>query len=540
MAVGFSLVLHDPTTRTQHAFHMEPSPEEITTEEKHLLTLVPLPGLNVVYRESHGHDIKEVNWRGTFGLKPRPGFSPGIDRTGTELFFEFRKHVWDRYVEARGSKDPKIAQGVKLEYHDWAADLHYYCEPTRFLTPRGRDNKTFFRYDISFELYAPIQKKFKAPQAEPITEAAQASNHFKRAMEELTAAGQPLSDLSDKARNALQRNVLQPMQLYTQALDAFVSGASSVVAIPGRSLYRILDGMADFIQEAGTTLSTPLTDQVNILRNLRRTINRLAVQAPQMFKDDINTALSDMERFTFEAEDESDSAAVLADKRGGRNQLLQAYGQGVTVELYQGAKAVRVRADDTLQTLAVAHLGRVGAWREIAVLNGLQGNADLTPGDDILIPVVPGNESAGVRGDLGLDRFASSQTTEERLLGRDIQTVQDANGKLDVVFGQDNDLATVGGVANLIQAVQLKTRISQGTLLEEPEYGLRRLVGKRGHPVELVALKHRLQVAAESDPRVVEAEVRVEQTGNAVDASFALTPVGTLGRRPVSAVVERV
>jgi hypothetical protein len=98
----------------------------------------------------------------------------------------------------------------------------------------------------------------------------------------------------------------------------------------------------------------------------------------------------------------------------------------------------------------------------------------------------------------------------------------------------------VGGLSNLKQAVLLKTRIAQGQLLEEPEFGLSSVVGRKGTPSETLALKHGLMVAATSDPRIESAAVVITREGNVTTASFSLIPAGLAGNRPVTAVVGGV
>lgn len=535
----FSLVIHDPRTNTRKTFHMAPAPEEVTLEEKHLLTLVPLPGLDVFYKESHGHDIRTVSWRGTFGIKQRK-LADGTTKTGLDLFFAFKKAVWDQYLVNASSKDPRIRKGARIEYHDYTQDLHYYAEPVRFLTPRGRDNKTFFKYDIAFQLHAPIKQAIDLPVKDAKAIARQTNNALKRFLEKIKAVGSWIADKAEKLQNLVNRYVIQPVTQLVGALDSFLSGVTAVISLPLKITAQIIDGIALVVEQVGTLTNDIVTTGINDLRNIRRATMRVAA-AGELFKANMDIAADDYRRFMIEEEDDGDSDVTLEDKRAGENQRRMAYANQVTEDSYEGARRVTVRADDTLQRMAATYLGDASKWRHIAILNGYEGNGDLASGTDILIPVIPGNEGSGISGDLGNDRYATNPALmEERLYGRDLAVVPDGNGYLDIHWGEDDDLATVAGSDNLIQAVRLKTRIPQGELLENPEYGLRRLVGKRGHPFELPALVHGLKVAAESDPRIAEADVKVEQTGNVVDANYTLYPVGAVGRRPVDAVVERI
>lgn len=555
ISLGFTLVFHDPEKGTQTTFHMRPSPEEVSMQERHLHTLVPLPGLNVVYEESHGRDIIPVSWRGTFGLKQRPANhspTPKIARerdpstiTGTDLFFDFKRLFWGRYLDLKESKDPRISKGTKIEYHDWDSDLHYWATPVRFGTPRGKDNRTFFRYEIDWQLKYPIKVVLPLPDVDGRHLAAQVSNRFKRGLEEMKRLGTWMRDTGERFQSIVDRYVMGPMRQITSALEAFISGATFLVELPVRIMTDLLSGIdraltyvAEHVERVGALVDSASTVGINFLRNIKRTAQRLLNAGAHLFKTDLQTARDGYASQVYEDEVAGDSDVVLADKATSPE---RAYASRLAGGTYQSALSVKVRAGDTLQALALKHLSDASRWRDIAMLNGFEGNDDLVTGNSILIPVNAGPEGSGIANDLSSDRYYRDNSLEqERLYGRDIQTVQGPDGRLDIVFGEDNDIATVGGYDNLIQAVQLKTRIRQGTLLENPEYGLRRLVGERGHPLELPALKHGLQVAVESDPRIAEARVIAEQEGNVVNVSYELIPVGVVGRRPVSAVVGRI
>ena len=529
---GYTLVLVEPGL-TPTEFDLIPGPEEVRSEKSALTTLIPLPNLSV-YREGHGNGIEELTLAGTFGFKKRQ--VGGLVWSGAEMFLAFRKGFWDKYQSLFGSNDP-LKQKVRLEYHNWDEDEHYYAEPTRFVTPRGKDNKTFFRYEFSLRLYAPIQRKFTVPAVDKLNLADRAGKFFKMVLETLSNAGRWLVRQTEQVSSFLNRYVLQPLAELTKAIDDLVRGVTTMLNYPLHAISRLGDAIAQTIEEMGAIVGDALTETANTLRNTRRMLHRLC-NAPELFKQSVNAGTEELARQYYQLLDyATDSAAVQEEKMSGRNLHLMQQASRIRENSYSGAQRARIRQGDTLQKLAVRYLGDAFRWREIALLNGLESTElSLMAGQEILIPSIPALEGSGVSGDLGDDRKLSNASLSERLYGRDLKLVEES-GKLSVVFGADNDLVTVAGEENLKQAVLLKIKIQQGQLLENPEWGMRRTIGKKATPVETLALKHGLEETVKSDPRLEDASIRIERYENKTTVYLSLTPVGMAGARPISAVV---
>lgn len=528
---GYTLILVEPGLSPTE-FHLAPSPQDVRSEKTALTTLTPLPGMSA-YRESHGNGFETVILQGTFGAKTRQ--VGGIDWSGAEMFLAFRKGFWDRYLSLVGSADP-VKQKTQMEFHNWDEDEHYYAEPIRFVSPRGHENRTFYRYEFTLQLYAPIAPKFTQPVVDKISLADQVSKFLKMVAEKLKAAGEWLSEKTQLVASWLHRNVLQPIADLVTALDTFVAGVSAVVNFLPRALNRLCDSISQTIEAMGDIVGDTLTETANALRNTRRALNRLR-QAPELFIQSVNAGLDELSSQYYQLVQDGDSTAVQEEKLGGRNLGLMRQAQQISENNYQGAQRVTIRQGDTLPKMAVRYLGDASRWHEIALLNGID-DPDISSlaGQEILVPTIPGLTGTGIAGDLGDSGKIANATMSERLYGRDLR-LGEQDGFLGFEFGANDDLCTVAGEANLVQAVTLKTRIAQGQLLEDPNFGLRRVVGKKATSAETKALVYGLQVAAQSDPRVEKAEVAVTREGNVTTANYTLYPVGVAGSRPISAVV---
>ncbi len=157
-----------------------------------------------------------------------------------------------------------------------------------------------------------------------------------------------------------------------------------------------------------------------------------------------------------------------------------------------GWKTVTVRSGDTLQRLALRELGTAMRWAEIAALNNLlppyfaQEATDnvIAYGGNVLLPI-PQADSLATADDPFLTDLL---LTEE--------------GFLSVTEG--GDLATVSGVENLEQALEMRVVAHKRSMLFHPEYGswVFTLVGRVNIESQADLTAFYAQSAMIEDPRI--------------------------------------
>ncbi|MGH7238712.1 MAG: LysM peptidoglycan-binding domain-containing protein, partial [Candidatus Saccharimonadales bacterium] len=113
---------------------------------------------------------------------------------------------------------------------------------------------------------------------------------------------------------------------------------------------------------------------------------------------------------------------------------------------FTGVVLYTVKAKDTLQSIAQNKLGDVSLWYVIAQLNGFIGNGNLVVGNQIYIPVTTGSVSLDNKG------FIISENVARDPYGTDIQLSGDGR----IVITESDDVGLVSGIANVIQAVNLR------------------------------------------------------------------------------------
>lgn len=121
-----------------------------------------------------------------------------------------------------------------------------------------------------------------------------------------------------------------------------------------------------------------------------------------------------------------------------------------------------VRHGDNLRRIALRELGTAALWVQLALLNGLrppyvvQSEAEradglLVAGDMIKVPAP--------------DAYVSADADPEGVFGRDLRIT---GGQL---VADGGDLAIIGGMDNLMQALKNRVSVAKRELAYHPEYG---------------------------------------------------------------------
>lgn len=176
------------------------------------------------------------------------------------------------------------------------------------------------------------------------------------------------------------------------------------------------------------------------------------------------------------------------------------------------------RRGDTLKRIALRELGHADQWVELALLNGLRPPY-LVDDEE--------NRTAGVlvAGDLikipSAMAMADAETNPEQLFGRDLAVFN----KL-LQADDHGDLALVGGVANLKQALLHRLLVRKRELAFHPAYGnfAAQLIGRANGPTGGSLAAFYMRSAMLEEPRVKEvprSEARIEGDAIRVDADVA-------------------
>jgi phage baseplate assembly protein W len=183
-----------------------------------------------------------------------------------------------------------------------------------------------------------------------------------------------------------------------------------------------------------------------------------------------------------------------------------------------GYRFVQTHRGDTLPNIAARELGDAGRWAEIIVLN------------DMVYPYLtddPAKVTAGVFLTGGLITIpaatpGAATNDPNSVFGRDIALT-------DGEFAFDNgDFATVGGLANLNQALTNAIDTDCGELIYHGSYGslVRQVVGGKNDPTDVLLAANYAQTTVATDPRIASVSSSIgTAAGNAIAVNVSAVTI---------------
>ena len=197
---------------------------------------------------------------------------------------------------------------------------------------------------------------------------------------------------------------------------------------------------------------------------------------------------------------------------------------------YVGINIYIVKAHDTLQSIAQSQLGAANLWPFIAAVNKtITSNNDLYAGLEIYVPV------STTSGGTEKDGFILTEDVLRNPYGTDIRV--DANG--DIVVFESNDVATISGEANVLQAIDLRLKTEVGSMITQTAYGLVSQPGLSGTAQAVSYVRMNLIDALMKDPRIAQVKnVRVIIERDSLKCSAEIYLVGYEKSIPASVILQ--
>ncbi|RVT91407.1 hypothetical protein EOD42_22390 [Rhodovarius crocodyli] len=203
-----------------------------------------------------------------------------------------------------------------------------------------------------------------------------------------------------------------------------------------------------------------------------------------------------------------------------------------TTRYAAGWRFVAIRHGDTLQALALRHLGSASRWADLASLN------DLVPpylsGDPAEVTASGGRVlayGASIRV-FAASATADAQTDPEEVFLTDLALVA---GRLTV---ENGDYGTVSGMENFKASLARRLSIELGELPFHPSYGcaVRSIIGSVNGPTGAALAGRAVRRALLQDPRVQEVgRVVVSAAGHRAPIEASVTPIGSAAVTTISA-----
>lgn len=442
------------------------------------------------YIEHQGNLFKNINLKGTTGLRPNKnkpgailvlpfGSTPGIpdnERTGFDDLVDL-VNLFRLYFACK--EDLDLAHKTTMIWRNGREGEYFVVEPLTFKTSRTSGSPMTTSYDIqlkTIERWTPpaVNRTPDLPTSESWRQ------KLKRHTANLSDAYAQVNALQDRLISVGARfitDILQPANDLLNAVTLFGETSRRISEVPRFAVANLASNVksaAAALDEVAYNYNDGLADTAKFTGQQLRVMQRA-----------IDGIYTTTELFSVEPASKSNRMQSAFDSTTpGRRRELSGGAAGMTLPT-GGAALADINVGEDIRKVAKRLIGDAASWKALVILNDLKapyisstgdGVEVLRPGvDKILFP------SAGTTSSRATTREPGSRPNASTLYGRDAKLGPMVNGVRDLAISQGGDIATIEGVANVSQAVDIKCNTEQGELVAHPNFGIRLPIGVRGN-----------------------------------------------------------
>ena len=408
---------------------------------------------------------------------------------GRSAFYKFRDDIM-RYKDA-GNFEYK-----ELRVYDLFDAQAYKCILVDFTLERVPQTPIWYPFVIKLFVYARMNNRlsFVLPS---LSLATGEPNQLLNDINTFTNWIQTAGNLSSQIRNTCG-TVLADSQLLAARLNTAAATAVNVVLTPLQIATKLVTdstAMATAVYATYASGALGIQQYATFLESAHASINRALALWGYAAQNQGNATAS--QTIIYDA-----GLAVSSTDYSGasndRNPSPQSY-------TFNGYKTYVVGGRDTLQRIAINQMGDENLWPFIALINNITSNAELVPNSTIYIPILNVGATA-------IDSYVVSSNQAHDPLGTDIAL--DADGNL--LLGA-NDLVTVSGIANLMQAINTRLQTEEGQLIKQTAFGLLVQAGNAAVGLTNSYVQMAIESSLIQDPRIAQVQdVKVMVDGDAI------------------------
>lgn len=490
--------------------------------------------------------------------------------SGQRHFQYLQDSVFRVYADLK--RDPDSSAKTKLFFHNPKDEEHWEVAPRKFSCERTADRPTIYAYDIELLVVGPASAADadlweEQPTIDWLKNAQNVANtgvqmirggindltnltaeiksyasNFETIMSNAIGLADAAADLIDGTTEIIERPYSSIVNMVEDVEDAFNEIADKTEKLYAAGMLQI-DAITGIIEN-------PVPDEVvKAIQDIAAGASVLGTQ-PSLFAEQLDPRLRALKasqsisrtatQDDLDAAAEEEPPSTLQDVELRGTGLMPGDATRVNGEIdvdeaspvYTGVEEVVVQRGDTLMSLAAKYLGDARRWTDIAVLNDLkppyvsgQACVNLLLGDDPALPssigvgtkiLVPNyKRPAEARPKLPVLGVQPDAPADERILGRDFKLTRDANGRFDFEVSESgDDLKTVSGVNNLVQAIGQRLSIERGHDVLFKRLGLERTVGMKLTVVGQEETRFRVARAVLADPRIASVRQSVVESSS--------------------------
>lgn len=485
-SILFEIVNIKNPSRPVEAFTLTVPPESVEIEEPQRIARTKTFG--GLWEDDYGPDNLKINISGNTGgsdlrktyVPPSLAASVPSEFSGKSAFYHFRDRIM-RYKDTIGnyseyelriydlSTAPDLAKTSPI-YQSFGEG--YVVSLDKFKLTRNKDRPLYYNYTIELiakrSLGQPSLEERRKPPA-LVEDPQRLIENVKKAAKVIRAFFAKVRDIQDKADNVLEvadHLSAQLYEFYRRTMDMVTYPAS----LARRVLHRTKE-LTDAIDNLGESWTETVGIVVEDYYSMILVAQEAAASAAALVtrsktfeaagkavihvSSDPTSAEAPAKRYAGLTPEEQEIPAYVLDSVISERESIDIYGH------------VLVLIDDTvsLEKLAADYYGNPSYQELIASYNGIEDINDLEAGSTIKVPVL-------MRGDLLTGNLVYSESLID-VYGSDIKLDEGGNP----VIGESGDYIAVEGIANIIQALNLRLNQSLGTRLRLTIYGIRSSIG---------------------------------------------------------------
>lgn len=564
-------------------------PDQLVVKRVFGQTVVPT--LGGVVAEERGLVWRDLTISGHFGLRPKTGIdtttrspstaegfgpvSPVDQLSGPLWVRRMLVNIFDRYAALKA--DPETSAGTVLIWHDFKEEESFVIVPGEVNLNRTTATRLLYPFTIQAKAIGPADKLILpveelGPIASALSDLRSVVRAVSRALGLVEAAFQEASAVLGEVRYfaATVDSVFDSVSRIIAAAKDFTEGVTSTISV-GLSLFtsaaEALDAILALL-ESDEPNSAGIAAVDTVPAEVRQTFAEMQdglhgimaqpaafartyeIEALAHAKESQGMRSVSRADLDLAALSPATTAAEMETRTTGAGDRTRkdadAFPRARVFGSYTGFHPYTVRGGDTVQGLAARFLGNGMLWYDIVLVNGLKppyiswagGPNVARPGDTLLMPRLGGGSPTN-------SAARKTGAAAEQLFGRDcrlVETPTSRPGRPEVDLAIDartsTDLATIGGTANLVQAVQLRVWTTRGTMVHYPGYGLPPTVGFGNTAANLTALKVGLRSTLAQDSRIAAVlAIRTSASGDTLEVDADVLPIGNAAPTTLSTVV---
>jgi len=408
----------------------------------------------------------------------------GYDQRGA--FYTFRNDIM-RYKD-RAEWDKK-----ELRVYDLYDEQGYKCILRDFSLDRHAENPLRYPYTINLMVYQRYDQK---PDL---------------GLQAIEISKDPFSALAeiDEALDAIEEG----MQFATDILSAISLVRQQAKLVYGR-LNLFLNNVGGFVEAPLNTIKQMFEMNMDLLKAVKPAWDTAVITYDQYMSigEYIHANIANSLAIYGYAIEAGSQASKELTRSVGRSTA-----PSLDTFSFDSYTTYIVKGQDTFQSIALYVLGDLSLWPHIAEVNSMIDNTDLVVGESIYIP-----QQADATA-TSKDAFILSENIIKDPYGVDIRL--DTNG--NVVVQENNDLALVTGIENLMQAVNTILTTDIGSVLTQSALGLANVLGRAGTDATLSYIRMNIKFALLRDSRIEDVlNIRVVLADTELTLSMDLVVIG--------------